>query len=74
MSAPNPTNLTHADALSRPIGHLVRDMQDRLLQLRIDNDSGDAEVTAKRRGRIAEIKDWLALIDQAQLAARADSE
>ena len=33
----------------------------RLQQLREENDSGDAEITAKRRGRIAELKELLAL-------------
>lgn len=38
----------------------------RLQQLREENDSGDAEITAKRRGRIAEIKELLALDKTAQ--------
>ncbi len=38
----------------------------RLQQLREENDSGDAESTAKRRGRIAEIKELLALGGKAQ--------
>jgi hypothetical protein len=74
MSTPKAITLTHADAVSRPLEHLVQDMQARLMSLRIENDSGDADVTAKRRGRIAELKDWLALIEQAQLAARDDTK
>lgn len=41
-------------------------LADRLQQLREENDSGDAEVTTKRRGRIAEIKELMALEDQAR--------
>lgn len=72
MSAPKITHIERADLNTRALEHVVQDMQLRLQVLREENDAGEAEVTAKRRGRIAEIKDWLALIKQAQLAARAD--
>jgi hypothetical protein len=73
MSTPMLAAATRADVLSRPVEHLMHDMRLRLNTLRIENDaSSDADATAKRRGRIAELKDWLALLEQTQLAARDD--
>lgn len=60
------THLTREDVRTRAIENLVADMRERLAGLRIDNDSrsdnDDAAVTARRRGRIAELKDWLDLL------------
>lgn len=45
---------------TRTWDRLVADLRDRLARLREENDHGDAETTARRRGRIAEIKELLA--------------
>lgn len=61
--------LTREDFRSRPFEHFEHDLALRLEQLREENDSsGDAETTAKRRGRIAEVKELLALIRQSRQA------
>lgn len=68
-----PTHLTREDLASRTWEHLTQEMQERLAALRIENDSSsDHDTTAKRRGRIAELKEWLDLAPQAQRSA--DSE
>lgn len=63
----NPANLTREDLRTTAWDHLIADMQARLQTLREENDSfSDDMTTAKRRGRIAEVKDWLDLAKQAQ--------
>lgn len=58
---------TRSDVHSRVWDNLLEDLTARLNELRVENDSfGDAETTAKRRGRIAELKEWLALAEQAR--------
>lgn len=58
---------TRADVHSRVWDNLLEDLQARLNHLRVENDSaGDEVTTAKRRGRIAELKEWLALAEQAR--------
>lgn len=66
MERPENT-LAIADVQS-PTWAKVRDyLQQRLAQLREENDSGDTEIiTTRRRGRIAEIKDMLALEEEAR--------
>lgn len=60
-------HLTREDLRSRTWEHLIAEMADRLAALRIENDSfSDHDTTTKRRGRIAELKEWLALAEQAQ--------
>lgn len=60
-------HLTREDLRSRTWEHLVEEMTARLEALRLENDSfSDHETTTKRRGRIAELKEWLALASQAQ--------
>lgn len=61
---PNP--LTVQDVHSSTWVALRDYMRDRITQLREENDSGDSEITAKRRGRIAELKDMLTLGEEAQ--------
>lgn len=54
-------DLTHEDLYS-PTWAKLRDYYTaRLAHLREENDSGDEPNTAKRRGRIAEVKELLAL-------------
>lgn len=61
MSEPIKTrHLGHNDLTSSTWELVLKEMRDRLAALREENDFGDAEITAKRRGRIAELKDWLA--------------
>lgn len=58
---------TRADVHSRVWDNLLEDLTARLNELRVENDSfSDLETTAKRRGRIAELKEWLALAEQAR--------
>lgn len=54
------SNLLPSDTRSGVWNRLEADLRDRLARLREENDSGDAEETARRRGRIAEIKELLA--------------
>ena len=62
-----PVNLTREDLRTTAWAHLIEDLQLRLLALREENDSFSDEITtAKRRGRIAELKEWIALAQQAQ--------
>jgi hypothetical protein len=62
--------LTQDDFLT-PTWHRIRALlAERLQEYRELNDSGDADITAKRRGRIAELKDLLALDPKAQLESR----
>lgn len=62
-----PKYLKREDIKTQCWEHLVADMTDRLQELREQNDSiDDHETTSKRRGRIAELKEWLALATQAQ--------
>lgn len=64
-----PEHLTVVDARSPAMENLLKDLEARLAALREENDSSsDVETTAKRRGRIAECKEWLALIRQTQQA------
>ena len=47
-------------------------MRLRLDALRLENDSASDELTtAKRRGRIAELKEWVALAEQARPSANS---
>jgi 23S rRNA maturation mini-RNase III len=60
-------HLTPEDLRSRTWEHFVEEMQARIAELRIENDSfSDHDTTTKRRGRLAEIKGWLDLAQQAQ--------
>jgi pyridoxine/pyridoxamine 5'-phosphate oxidase len=62
-----PTFLTREDFHSTTWEHFCDEMSARLAQLRYENDSfSDHETTVKRRGRIAELKEWLDLAKQAQ--------
>ena len=62
-----PRHLTREDLRSRTWEHLVEEMTARVEALRVENDSfSDHETTTKRRGRIQELKDWIALASQAQ--------
>lgn len=58
--------LLRSDFQSRTWDHFKEHLEARLQRLREENDSGDADATAKRRGRIAEVKELLALGDEAQ--------
>lgn len=63
----NVQHLTREDLRSKTWERLVQDMDARLAALRVENDSSsDHDTTTKRRGRIAELKEWLALALQAQ--------
>lgn len=65
-----PAHITRDDLTSRTWERLTQEMQARLNALRIENDSfSDPETTTKRRGRIAELKEWLDLAPQAQRSA-----
>ena len=65
-----PTHLTREDLRTATWDRLAADMQARLQTLREENDSFSDEITtAKRRGRIAEVK---ALLDLAKQAQRSD--
>lgn len=72
MSEPKLRATTLNDVRSRTIANVMEDMRARLQTLREENDTGDAEITAKRRGRIAEVKEWLALLEQARSSVDAD--
>jgi len=62
-----PENTLAIADVQSPTWAKVRDyLQQRLAQLREENDSGDTEITTRRRGRIAEIKDMLALEEEAR--------
>jgi hypothetical protein len=62
-----PAHLTREDLRSRTWENLVADMKARVQALRVENDSSsDHDTTTKRRGRIAELKEWLDLAQQAQ--------
>ena len=68
----DPKHLTREDFRSRTWEHLVEEMTARVEALRFENDSfSDHDTTTKRRGRIAELKEWLDLARQAQLADRS---
>jgi hypothetical protein len=56
--------LTRSDFDTRTWARLRLLLAARLQLLREENDSGDDETTARRRGRIAEIKELLALEDE----------
>lgn len=62
--------ITRNDTLSPAWMRLEKAFRARLQRLREENDSGDEEVTAKRRGRIAEIKDLLAFTDEVRSQPR----
>ena len=57
--------LTPADFRTRTWDNFAAFLRGRLARLREENDSGDMDSTARRRGRIAEIKELLSLGDQA---------
>jgi hypothetical protein len=60
-------HLTREDLRSLTWDRLIQDMQARRDALRVENDSfSDHDTTTKRRGRIAELKEWLDLAEQAQ--------
>ena len=62
-----PRHLTREDLRSKTWERLTEDLRARLDALRIENDSfGDHDTTTKRRGRIAELKEWLALAELVQ--------
>ena len=62
-----PRHLTREDLRTTAWAHFIEDLQDRLQALREENDSfSDEMTTAKRRGRIAEVKGLLDLAKQAQ--------
>lgn len=63
--------LQREDVQTRTWARLENDMRARLQRLREENDHGDAETTAKRRGRIAEI---VGLLTWAELAKAQPSE
>ena len=66
------THLTPADFRSRAFENLIEELKHRIATLREENDSfSDHDTTTKRRGRIAELKEWLDLARQAQLADRS---
>lgn len=58
--------LQREDLQTRAWDRLENDLRARLQRLREENDHGDAETTAKRRGRIAEIVGLLAWADMAK--------
>ena len=61
------THLTPADFRSRAFENLIEELKHRIATLREENDSfSDHDTTTKRRGRLAEAKEWLALVTQAQ--------
>lgn len=62
-----PVHLTREDLRSSTWARFEQDLQARIDALRVENDSfSDHETTTKRRGRIAELKEWLALASQAR--------
>lgn len=67
MSALEFTEVTLEDVRSAAFMRLELDLDERLARLREANDSFDDEpTTIKRRGRIAEVKELLALIRQSR--------
>jgi hypothetical protein len=66
-----PLHLTREDLRSKTWERMADEMRSRIDALRAENDSfSDHDTTTKRRGRIAELKEWLDLAQQAQ---RSDS-
>lgn len=62
-----PVHLTREDMRTRTWERFVEELRSRIATLRIENDSfSDHDTTTKRRGRLAEAKEWLALAEQAQ--------
>ena len=62
-----PKFLTPEDLRTRTWERFVEEMHARIATLREENDSfSDHDTTTKRRGRLAEVKEWLALAEQAQ--------
>jgi hypothetical protein len=59
------------DVRGQTMDRIIIGLEARLQELREENDSGDFEATTKRRGRIVELKEWLALIARAR---QADSD
>lgn len=72
MSYIQPQHITPEDTRTRAWEHVIDDMRLRLDALRLENDSASDELTtAKRRGRIAELKEWVALAEQARPSANS---
>ena len=67
-----PAHITPEDLRSRTWEHVVEEMTARLQRMREENDSfSDHDTTTKRRGRLAELKEWLDLAKQAQHSDRS---
>lgn len=61
-----PVHLTREDLRSKTWERFTEDLRARIDALRAENDSfSDHDTTTKRRGRLAELKEWLALAQQA---------
>ena len=68
-----PKFLTREDLNSKTWERFTEELNARIQALRVENDSfSDHDTTTKRRGRLAEAKEWLDLAPQAQRRAASE--